>query len=99
MNQRSMERVVTISSVSSDYKVYQAGSGQPNAKQSRQGHHHAFDEQAAGSAPASTAEASTAGTMGSVGNTIFNHSNRKNFADEALYSICDQCIGDGYSKI
>ena len=46
---------MTVSSVSTVYKVYQAGSGQKNAKQSRQGQHHAFDEHEAARAPAPAA--------------------------------------------
>jgi hypothetical protein len=72
-----MESVVPISSVSSDYKVYQAGSGQKNAKQSRQGHHHAFNERE-GPAVSGTATMSNAagtadgdgGNEGSVGKTV-----------------------------
>ena len=68
---------MTISSVSSDYNVYQAGSGQKNGKQSRQGHHHAFDERKAGSASARTTGVSVTGAPegdggneGSVGKTV-----------------------------
>jgi len=68
---------MTISSVSTVYKVYGAGSGQKNAKQSRHGHHHAFDEPKAGSASAPTTGASVTGAPdgdggdeGSIGKAI-----------------------------
>ena len=68
---------MTISSVSSDYKVYQAGSGQKNAQQSRQGRHRAFDEREGTAAPGAATVAtatSTAdgdgGNEGSVGKTV-----------------------------
>lgn len=58
---------MTIFSVSTVYKDYQAGGGKKNAKQSRQGHHHSIDEREAGGTPAPSAGPSTASTTGSVG--------------------------------
>ncbi len=68
---------MTISSVFSDYKVYQASSGQKNAQQSRHGHHNAFDEREGTAAPGPATVSNAAGTAdgdggneGSVGKTV-----------------------------
>jgi len=58
---------MTVSSVSTVYKVYQAGSGQKNAKQSRQGQHPAFDERAPGNASAPTTASGAAATTDDAG--------------------------------